>query len=353
MSKLIRGRAAQQNPGNRFERLSFEPLPGDLEEDSDPRTVPTLFLRDTSRSILARNESPDVPFTYSVNPYRGCEHGCIYCYARPSHEYLGFSAGLDFETRIMVKMDAARLLDDALSRRSWKPQVVAMSGNTDCYQPVERTLRLTRGCLEVFLLHRNPVSLITKNALVVRDADLLKEMAGMHLVHVMVSITTLDGDLARVMEPRTASPQKRLDTLHELSHAGIPVGVNIAPVIPGLTDEEIPRILEAAADHGATRAGYILLRLPGAVEGLFTHWLSTALPQRAGRILNRIEGTRGGRMTDSRFGSRLRGEGGLSSTIEQLFTLNASRFRLDEPGDELSTQQFRRSITGQTELNLS
>jgi DNA repair photolyase len=353
MRTPLRGRAAQENPGNRFERLSFAPMPGELEEDSEPRVVPTQFLRDTSRSILARNESPDVPFTYSVNPYRGCEHGCIYCYARPSHEYLGFSAGLDFETRIMVKMDAPRLLDEAISRRSWRPQVVAMSGNTDCYQPVERTLRLTRGCLNIFLLHRNPVSLITKNALAVRDTDLLQEMAGLNLVHVTVSITTLDGDLARIMEPRTASPQKRLDTLRTLSHAGIPVGVNIAPVIPGLTDEEIPRILEAAADHGATRAGYILLRLPGAVEGLFTRWLTAALPHRAGRIHNRIRETRAGRMTDTRFGSRLRGEGGLSSAIEQLFTLNATRLHLDEREEKLSTLHFRRSITRQTELNFS
>ncbi|MDH3251815.1 MAG: PA0069 family radical SAM protein [Ignavibacteria bacterium] len=349
----MRGRAAAENPPNRFERLSVEPLSTDLEHEDSPHSVPTVFLRDTSRSILAKNESPDVPFDFSVNPYRGCEHGCIYCYARPSHEYLGFSAGLDFETRIMVKTDAPRLLDEALSRRSWKPQVVALSGNTDCYQPVERTLSLTRGCLEIFLQHRNPVSVITKNSLVLRDADILGEMASMHLVHVTLSITTLDSELVRVMEPRTASPRKRLETLKNLARAGIPVGVNIAPVIPGLTDEEIPRILEAAAQHGATSAGFILLRLPGPVEGLFTHWLSNTLPHRAGKILNRIRETRGGNLSDSRFGSRLRGEGKLSSTIEQLFTLNASRYHLDGMEPPLSTELFRRSVTNQIDMNLS
>ena len=229
-----RGRAAALNPPNRFERLHVERDAADHEVE-ERRSVETLFLREPAKTILARNESPDVPFTYSLNPYRGCEHGGSYCYARPSHEYWGFSAGLDFETRILVKEDAPALLARTFDRTSWKPQVVALSGNTDPYQPVERKLRITRGCLEVFLEYRNPVSIITKNHLVTRDLDLLAEMARMRLVHVTLSITSLDDDLIGAMEPRTSRPAKRLDAIAELHAAGIPVGVNVAPVIPGLT----------------------------------------------------------------------------------------------------------------------
>ncbi len=342
----MRGRGAGSNPKNRFEALSFEPL--EIEDRTAP--VHTRFFRDTSQSILARNDSPDVPFTFSVNPYRGCEHGCIYCYARPSHEFLGFSAGLDFETRIMVKMDAPGLLDKALSAARWEPQLVALSGNTDCYQPVERNLRLTRGCLDVFLRHRNPVGLITKNALVTRDIDILAALASMDLVHVLLSVTTLDPDLARVMEPRTATPSRRLEVIRELATAGIPVGVNVAPIIPGLTDEEVPRILEAAADHGATFAGYILLRLPGAVEGLFTDWLFRELPGRANRVINRIRETRNGSMSDTAFGSRMKGKGELAATIEHLFRITVTRLHLTGRERELSTSQFIRTATAQMNL---
>jgi len=344
------GRAASFNTPNRFEKTHLEKLDIEVPYDEEAPPLPTTFYSDTSRTILAKNDSPDLPFAYSVNPYRGCEHGCIYCYARPSHEYLGFSAGLDFETKIMVKMDAAELLAGQLNRRSWEPQMVALSGNTDCYQPAERKLLLTRRILEVFLDYRNPVSLITKNALVVRDIDIIGEMARLGLIHVMLSITTMDAGLARTMEPRTSHPQKRLDAIGELARCGVPVGVNVAPVVPGLTDEEIPAILSAARDHGATSASYILLKLPGAVEPLFLDWLNRSLPLRAGKIVSRIQDTRGGRLNDSRFGLRMTGAGEIAGAIGTLFALRAARLGLSTRWEKLSTSQFRRPSKTQLEI---
>lgn len=341
-SGSAKGRGAVFNPPNRFEKTRLEPIDIDVPYDDDAPPVRTTFYLDSSRTILARNDSPDLPFRYSINPYRGCEHGCIYCYARPSHEYLGFSAGLDFESKIMIKMDAAGLLEQALQHKRWEPQMVALSGNTDCYQPVERRLQLTRQCLEVFLRYRNPVGLITKNALVVRDLDLLQEMTKYHLVHVMVSITSLDAELVRRMEPRTSTPEKRLGTIAVLAHHGIPVGVNVAPIIPGLTDEELPAILKAASEHGAQSAGYILLRLPGAVRELFVEWLHRTLPHRTGKVLNRIRDTRRGALSDARFGTRLKGEGETAATIHQLFTLSVQKYGLDTRWSGLSTEHFRR-----------
>jgi len=349
MARRIRGRGAAFNPPNRFEELSREVLPpGEGEEP--PGTVPTRYFTDTSRTILSRNDSPDIPFTWSINPYRGCEHGCIYCYARPSHEYLGFSAGVDFETKILVKPDAPRLLARALGAGSWSPQVVALSGNTDPYQNVERRLRLTRRCLEVFLEFRNPVSIVTKNALVVRDADILEAMARMDLVHVMLSVTSLDEDLIRVMEPRASSAALRLQAIGELSARGIPVGVNVAPVIPGLTDEEIPAILSAAAGRGARAASYILVRLPGSVERLFIEWLERELPARSARVLGRIRQVRRGALTDARFHTRGSGEGELADSIGALFTLAASRAKLATHWLPLSTARFRPAAGGQGDL---
>lgn len=348
--KNTKGRAAGFNTPNRFASTNLEPLDVDIAYDDETPPVPTTFYVDSSKSILAKNDSPDLPFTYSINPYRGCEHGCIYCYARPSHEYLGFSAGLDFETKIMVKMDAPLLLEETLNKKLWEPQMVAFSGNTDCYQPVERKLTLTRQCLEVFLNVRNPVGLITKNALVLRDIDILQEMARLNIVHVMLSITTLNPNLARRMEPRTSTPQQRLKAIEELAKAGIMVGVNAAPIIPGLTDEEIPGILRAAAEHGATSAGHILLRLPGAVEPLFLDWLQRELPDRAGKIINRIRDTRQGELSDAKFGSRMAGTGEIARTINELFKLNAQKFNLAKRWSGLSTDHFRRSTNGQMEM---
>lgn len=344
------GRATPLNTPNRFERLAYAPLPIEIPAEDHRPPVRTTFYRDTSRSILARNDSPDVPFTCSLNPYRGCEHGCIYCYARPSHEYLGFSAGLDFETRIMVKLDAPELLEKTFRSKTWKPQVVAFSGNTDCYQPVERVLGLTRRCLEVSLRFRNPASIVTKNSLVLRDLDVLREMARFRIVHVMVSITSLNPELIRVMEPRATAPAQRLETIEELARAGIPVGVNAAPIIPGLTDEEIPSILKAAAERGASHAGSILVRLPGAVKPLFLDWLARNFPERKEKILNRIRDTRRGTLTDSRFHSRMTGEGEIARTIESLFELHAKRYGLECRWHALSTDAFRRPPALQGDL---
>lgn len=345
-----RGRGAWLNTPNRFESTHLEPLDVEIDWEQDKPSRRTIFYLDKARSIFAKNDSPDLPFTYSINPYRGCEHGCIYCYARPSHKYLGFSAGLDFESKIMVKLDAPTLLDETLRSKRWQPQMVAFSGNTDCYQPVERTLQLTRKCLEVFLRYRNPVGLITKNALVLRDVDILQQMAKFDLIHVILSITTLDADLARVMEPRTSSPAKRLQAIKELAKAGIPVGVNVAPIIPGLTDEEMPAILGAAADHGATSAGYILLRLPGAVRPLFLEWVQRTLPDRASKILNRISDTRNGKLSDARFGTRMSGKGEIAEMIKRLFIINAQKFNLMKRWSNHSTEHFVRSYPQQLEI---
>ena len=346
--EMLPGRGTGQNPENRYERIRVELEP----ESDDPTPVPTVYYRDTSRSVLAENESPDVGFRFSLNPYRGCEHGCIYCYARPTHEYLSFSAGLDFERRIMVKEDAPELLRQAFLSPRWQPQTVALSGNTDCYQPVERHLQLTRRCLEVFRDFRNPAGVVTKSALVTRDADLLSELAAHGAAHVLVSVTSLDGDLARRMEPRAARPDKRLDTLRALSAAGVPTGVMVAPVIPGLNDEEIPRILQAAASAGARSASWILLRLPRPVDDLFATWLAEHFPDRRARVLGRIRECRDGRISDSRFGRRMRGEGVYAEQIAALFRTAARRYGLDRPLPPLDAAAFRRPARPGEQLRL-
>jgi len=337
----IAGRGTRQNPENRYERIHIEPeLLG--EDDATLPKEPTQFYRDTSRTALAQNDSPDVGFRFSLNPYRGCEHGCIYCYARPTHEYLSFSAGLDFERRIMIKEDAPALLRQTFLSRRWQPQVVALSGNTDCYQPIERCLQLTRRCLEVFRDFRNPVSLITKSALIIRDIDLLGALASHDAVHVVVSLTTLDPELARRMEPRAATPERRLAAIATLSAAGIAVGVNVAPVIPGLNDSEIPAILAHAAAAGARTADWLLVRLPCPVDQLFTDWLERNYPERRSRVLGRIRECRGGRLSDARFGHRHRGEGPYAAQIAALFRTAARRAGLDQSLPPLSAAAFWR-----------
>jgi DNA repair photolyase len=331
-----RGRGASGNPENRFTRLSIE------SEEPPPDRVPTVFYTDTSRGILARNDSPDVGFSVSVNPYRGCEHGCIYCYARPTHEYLGLSAGLDFETRIFVKEDAPELLRRELSKPSYEPEVIALSGVTDPYQPVERRLGLTRRCLEVLAEFRNPVSIITKNALVARDADLLSSLVEHQAALACISITTLDPEVARVMEPRASHPRERLAALARLASQGVPCAVLVAPLVPGLTDHELPAILTAAAEAGARSAHFIPLRLPGAVAGLFEQWLEEHFPERKEKVLNRIRELRGGRLNDPRFGSRMRGEGIFAEQLAALYRTTCRRLGLDQRSYALSTAAFRR-----------
>ena len=344
-----RGRGARYNPANRYEPLHIEEDPAALEED-ELRQVPTQYFTDHTKSILAHNDSPDTGFSFSINPYRGCEHGCIYCYARPTHEYLGFSAGLDFETKILVKENAPTLLAEAFQKKSWQPQVVALSGNTDCYQPLERKLQITRRCLEVFLRHRNPVVIVTKNYLVTRDLDLLRELAGRNLVRVTVSVTTLKPKLVQVMEPRTSRPERRLQAIEELAAAGVPVSVNVAPVIPGLTDEEMPSILKAASERGAKNASYIIVRLPHAVKELFLDWIEREFPDRSQKIVNRLRDLRGERLTDSRFGHRMRGEGEWADMISSLFSVTCRKLGLNEEHVPLSTEYFVRMGHGQGEL---
>ncbi len=336
----VRGRGAAENPKNRFEEIELTPDP---EAPDDERPAPaTRFYRDESKTVIATNDSPDVGFSASLNPYRGCEHGCVYCYARPTHEYLGFSAGLDFETRILVKQDAPALLRKELSAPSWKPQLVAISGVTDCYQPVERRLRLTRGCLEVFAEFRNPVMIVTKNHLVTRDADVLADLARRRAAAVFVSVTTLDGALARTMEPRASAPARRIAAIRELASAGIPAGVLIAPIIPGLTEHEIPAILSAAAEAGARHAGRVMLRLPHGVKDLFDKWLERHAPGKRKKVLGRVRDVRGGRLNETAFGSRMRGEGPLADQVHQLFSATCLRLGISERGPELSIDSFRR-----------
>lgn len=334
----IRGRGASWNPPNRFERLHVD-RSGWLDPDDPPPE--TVLLDDASRSILSRNDSPDVGFTFGLNPYRGCSHGCSYCYARPMHEYLGFSAGLDFETRILVKRKAPDLLRKQLSSPRWTPQVIGVSGATDAYQPAERRLRITRRCLEVMAEFRNPVAIVTKSYLVTRDVDLLQELARHRAVAVVLSVTSLRGEIHRAMEPRASSPARRLGAIRVLADAGIPVGVNVAPVVPGLTDHEMPQILEAAADAGATFASYILLRLPHGVKEIFADWLARHFPDRKGKVLNRVREMREGALYDSDFAVRGKGVGPWAAQLQTLFDVNVRRHGLTGR-PTLSAEGFRR-----------
>lgn len=351
-----KGRGAVENPGNRFEQLEVEPDPDALEDlqASDPEfEIPrpkTLYYRDDSQSIISRNSSPDIGFNASLNPYRGCEHGCSYCYARPSHEYLGFSAGLDFETRIMVKPDAPDLLRKELGARKWNPQTLACSGITDCYQPIERKLEITRRCLQVLAEFRNPVGIITKNHLVTRDIDVLSELAEVGAATAVISITTLDRELAAKMEPRASTPEYRLRAIRELHEAGIPAGVSLAPVIPGLNDHEMPSILEAAREAGADYAFYTIVRLSHGMPELFMNWLDRHSPDRRSLVEGRIRDVRGGNLSDSRFGHRMSGEGAIAEGISRLFKVSTKRLGFKGSQIRLSSAAFRRNEGEQMQL---
>jgi DNA repair photolyase len=351
-----RGRGARLNPANRFETTHHELELEQVEDDEDYlaslNRPQTEYLADKSRTIVAKNDSPDVGFEVSLNPYRGCEHGCIYCYARPTHEYLGLSAGLDFETKIMVKHDAPELLRKALSAPGWKPQVLGMSGVTDAYQPKERQLRLTRRCLAVLAEYRQAVTIITKNRLVTRDLDLLAELAQFDAAGVFVSITSLDEELIGRLEPRTTRPRGRLSAIAALAAAGIPTGVMVAPVIPGLTEHEIPSILKAAAEAGARSAGFTLVRLPLRVAGLFEDWLGQHFPDRKDKVLERIRAVHGGRLNDSRFGVRMSGEGQAAHMISQLFRGACRRAGLNLHPWPVTAAAFRRPMPYDGQLTL-
>ena len=350
----IKSRAAGLNTPNRFEKLyidyndteNLDYYPGDEGE----KRISTTFYLDNSKSILAHNDSPDLGFDYSINPYRGCEHGCIYCYSRPSHEYLGFSAGLDFETKIMVKMDAAVLLEKAFMKKSWKPQPIMFSGDTDCYQPVERKLQLTRKCIEVFKKFKHPVGIVTKNALVTRDIDLLSEMAKENLASVTISITSLNRKLSRKLEPRTSVPLVRFDAVEKLAAAGIPVGVLVAPVIPGLTDEEIPAILKMASEKGAIYAAHTIMRLPFAVKELFIDWLRRNYPEKESKIINRIKDVREGKLSNSDFGTRMSGKGKYAESVHRLFKLSCEKYGLNKKKVKIDYNKYTRNGIYQEEL---
>ncbi len=339
--EAMQGRGAGLNPKNRFDAIE---VVADPHEDSEPDemvALATKFFRDPSRTIIASNDSPDVGFDRSINPYRGCEHGCVYCYARPTHEYLGYSAGLDFESRILVKESAPELLRTELSSGSWVPQVIGLSGVTDCYQPAERELGITRRCLEVLSEFRNPCFVVTKNHLVTRDADHLAELARYGAVTVQISITTLDPGLARAMEPRASTPAKRLEAIETLASRGIPVGVLTAPVIPALNDHEIPRILQAARARGAGHASYVMLRLPYAVKSLFEEWLGRNFPDRKEKVLGRIRQLRDGKLNSTGFGERMKGRGQFADQVRALFVASCRKHGLKFGWPETSTAAFR------------
>ncbi len=344
----IRGRGASWSPANRFEKLhvdlnDFDVVDPDLETEERPRRE-TQYFHDGTKSVITRNNSPDVGFETSLNPYRGCEHGCIYCYARPTHEYLGLSAGLDFESKIMVKTSAPELLRAELESQRWQPQTLVLSGVTDPYQPIERKLRITRGCLEVLARFRNPVAIITKNRLVARDVDLLRDLAAHNAAAVNISVTSLDSNLQRVLEPRTSSPQARLEAIRQLRSAGIPTGVMVAPIIPGITDHEVPKIIEACAKAGAQFAGYTIVRLPWAVAPLFEHWLEEHFPERKEKVLGRIRHLRGDRLNNPQWHTRMTGEGIFADQIASMFAISCRRNRMCAR-PKLSCSSFRRSAT--------
>ncbi len=342
--KNLKGRGANANPVNRFDKLHVElDHLEDIGLTEDDRTaLKTEFFTDSSRTIINKNNSPDIPFTYSINPYRGCEHGCAYCYARPTHEYLGLSAGYDFESKIFVKTDAAELLRNELHKPSWEPATISISGVTDCYQPAERKFQITRQLLEVLNEFQNPVGLITKNALITRDLDLLKQLAEKDLVVAFISLTTLDEKLGRELEPRTSSPRARLQVIEKLARAGVPVGVNLAPMIPGLTDHEIPALLKAANEAGAQQAGFTPLRLPSSVQPVFTEWLERAQPLKAEKVINAIKDIRGGKLNDPNFGSRFEGTGPRAESMRTMFDLYARKYGFNQKSFNLDKTKFKR-----------
>ncbi len=342
-----RGRGSRLAPKNRFDRLSLHVLPDErdrqLLDSPEGVQVATQVIDDDTREILNRVDSPDLPFHWTVNPYRGCEHGCIYCYARPGHEYLGLNAGLDFETKIHAKRTAPELLRKALTRDAWQGEPIVLSGVTDPYQPIERELQITRACLTVISDLRQPVSFVTKNKLILRDLDLIAPMAERRLVNVYISLTSLDNTLSSRMEPRASNPKSRLQAIRELSNAGVPVGVMTAPIIPGLNDREIPALLQAAGEAGARTAAFVTLRLPLGVADLFQEWLVRHYPDRAEHVLSLIRQCRGGALNDARSFSRMRGEGPIAEQIAQTHKLFRKRFALTDPMRDFDREAFARA----------
>jgi DNA repair photolyase len=336
-----RGRGAASNASGRYESFIHESFDDGWPPDEATPPLRTTLTAEAARAIITRNDSPDIPFDQSINPYRGCEHGCIYCYARPAHAYMGLSPGLDFESRLFFKPDAAALLERELSRPRYAPKTIHIGGNTDPYQPVERRLEVTRGVIGVLARFGHPFSIITKSALICRDIDLLAPLGAAGLARAAVSVTTLDRGLARVMEPRAATPERRLDAVRRLAEAGVPTTVMFAPVIPGLNDHELEAVLERAAAAGALGAGYVALRLPLEIKDLFEEWLAEKVPDRARRVMSLIRQMRGGKVNDPRFGQRMRGEGPIADLLAQRFATAKRRFGLNRTLPPLDLSQFR------------
>lgn len=350
----VKGRGAQRNIHNRFFELSHHMRDDFLEfcqkegEASDKNK--TLYLNVFPKTIINKVESPDIGMLYSMNPYQGCEHGCIYCYARNSHEFWGYSAGLDFERRIMVKKDAPKLLEEKLKNKRWKAHPIVMSGNTDCYQPAEQQFKITRQCLEVFLKYKHPVAIITKNALILRDLDVLKALAKDNLVGVNVSITSLNEDTRRILEPRTATAKKRLQTVKVLSNNGIPVNVMLAPMIPSINSHEVLPLAKAASEHGALSIAHTIVRLNGAIGEIFTDWIQKTMPDRAQKVLHQIESCHGGHLNDSRYGTRMRGEGKIAQQIHDLMRLAKQKYFKNKGMPKLNTSLHEQFKDGQLKL---
>jgi DNA repair photolyase len=350
--QVLTGRGSLSNLPGRFDVRHLESVDDGWYVEESPESIATSLEPEAARSLITRNDSPDIPFEQSINPYRGCEHGCIYCYARPSHAYVGLSPGLDFETRLFYKADAARLLEAELAHPGYVCKPITLGANTDPYQPVERRMQVTRSILEVLARTRHPVTIITKSALVVRDLDLLTKMAQHGLANVGISITSQDAGLKRTLEPRAASPQARLRALAALKSAGVPCGVLVAPVIPALTDHELESILEAAAHAGARWAGYVLLRLPYEIKELFAQWLEEHFPQRAAHVMALIRDMRGGRDNDPRFGTRMRGTGPYAQLLRNRFRIACQRLNLNGGREGLSTQFFEPPTPAGAQLKL-
>ncbi|MDX1364348.1 PA0069 family radical SAM protein [Arenibacter latericius] len=351
---IIKGRGAQQDTNNRFSEFSSELRDDFLEfcrlEGEEAHSNKTQYLPIFPKSIVNKVDSPDVGMSYSLNPYQGCEHGCIYCYARNSHEYWGYSAGLDFERKILIKKDAPKLLEAKLKSKKWKAATIVLSGNTDCYQPAERKFEITRACLEVFLKYRHPVGIITKNALVLRDLDILTQLAKDNLIRVNVSVTSLSETTRRILEPRTASIKKRLETIRILSEHQIPVNAMLAPIIPGINSHEVLPLAKAVANNGALSFGFTVVRLNGAIGGIFEDWIRKTLPDKADKVLNQIKDCHGGSLNDSRFGVRNRGDGKIAQQIHEMVHLAKRKYFKDKSLPKLNTSLHHQYKDGQLRL---
>lgn len=352
--KFIKGRGAQVNVSNRFHQHSYETRDDFLNycaaEGEEARDSKTTIIETFPKTIVNKVTSPDVGMGYSLNPYQGCEHGCIYCYARNSHEYWGYSAGIDFEQKILVKRNAVELLEKKLGSRSWKASPIVLSGNTDCYQPIEKKLEITRRLLQTFLKYRHPVGIITKNALVQRDMDILKELAQDDLVHVNLSVTSIEENTRRILEPRTASIKKRLETIEKLASANIPVNVMMAPIIPSINSHEIMALVKEISERGALGVGYTIVRLNGAIGQIFSDWIRKAMPDRAGKVLHQIESVHGGSLNDSRFGTRMKGEGEFASQVAQQFKIARKLYLRDRERPQLNCKLHEEFKDGQLKL---